>query len=44
MSKKKKPIKKLTPENQKYLDRYKDAVDDAGPGATQQQINERMGV
>jgi hypothetical protein len=35
---------KLTPENQRYIDKYQDAVDDAGPNATQQKINERMGL
>ncbi len=33
-----------SPENQHILEKYHDAVDDAGPGASQQKINERCGV
>lgn len=34
----------LSIESQKYLDRYKDALDDAGSNATQDAINKRMGL
>lgn len=31
-------------ENQRYLDLLQDAIDDAGPAATNKQISERMGL
>ena len=34
----------ISSENQKITDKYQDAIDDAGEGASQQKINERMGL